>query len=262
MTTPLFERHGDRYAATHLTTGPWSADHLHGGATSALLAHLLEEVPAPVPMRSVRLTVELLRPVTRTPVHADLVVHREGRRIQSVRAALLDESDVEVANATVLRVRTEPDVVPSTDDEDLPAGLAPLPDDLPRFSGDDVWQAGFFEAVNLRLPEGALGRPGSAAGWARLEVPVVADEPVHGLSRLAAAADFGNGISAPLPMDRYVFINPDLTVAIDRLPIDGWVGIASRSVTQDDGIGRTVTELADRRGRIGTGLQNLYVAPR
>ena len=36
------------------------------------------------------------------------------------------------------------------------------------------------------------------------------------LQRLAAAGDFGNGISAELSWDDYVFINPDLTLYIER----------------------------------------------
>lgn len=248
--------------ATPLTTGPWSSEHLHGGATSALLAHLLEQLPSPVPMRTVRLTVELLRPVTREPLRAETKVLREGLRIQLCQAVLTTQDGLEVSSGTALRIRTKDEVSSDTDDEDLPAGLTPLPDALPRYLGDDVWQAGFFEAVNLRFPEGAWGRPGAAAGWTRLEVPVVAGEAVSPLSRLGAAADFGNGISAPLAMDDYVFINPDLTIAVNRFPVDDWVGIASRSVTRSDGIGQTVTELADRRGRIGVGIQNLYVAPR
>src|SRR5690625_3544411 len=227
MVTALFDRDGLRYMATHLTTGPWSSEHLHGGATSALLAHLLEQVPSPVPMRTVRLTVELLRPVTREPLHADIEVLREGGRVQLSRAVLVDQDGLELSCGTALRIRTEDEVAPDTDDADLPDGLTPLPDVFPRYLGDDVWRAGFFEAVNLRFPEGAWGRPGAAAGWTRLEVPVVADEPVYPLSRLGAAADFGNGISAPLPMDDYVFINPDLTIAVDRFPVDDWVGLAS-----------------------------------
>jgi hypothetical protein len=259
--TPLFERAGDRYAATALTSGPWDSDHAHGGATSALLAHLVEEVPSLVPMRTVRLTVELLRPMTRDPVIAHTEVVREGTRIQLVRAVVSDTGGTEVSTAAGLRIRTDAMDVDDPD-EPLPEELRTPPDAFPRFTGNEVWTAGFYDAVELHLPEGALGAAGPAAAWTRLRVPVVDDDPIPALSRVAAASDFGNGISAPLPMDRFVFINPDLTIAIDRNPIDPWVGLASRSTAQPDGVGRTVTLLADRSGRIGTALQNLYVAAR
>ena len=261
MSTPLFERDGDRLVATALTAGPWAPEHCHGGATSALLAHAVDRIGSLVATTTARLTVELLRPVARTPLTVRTEVLREGRRVQLVGGALIDDSDVEVASATALRIRRDELALPEPS-ASAPPTPQPGPDDLPRFAGNEVWQAGFFDAVELRLPEGALGTPGATSGWVRLVVPVVDDEPVTPLSRLAAAADFGNGISAPLPMDRYLFINPDLTIAVDRFPADDWVGISSHSTAQPTGVGRTVTELTDRNGPIGTALQSLYVAAR
>lgn len=258
---PLFEGDGERFAATGLAAGPWDPDHCHGGATSALLAHLVEAVDALEPMLTVRLTVELLRPVTRAPLTARTEVLRQGRRVQLIGASLLDEQDTVVSTATGLRIRRDELELPAAETPAVvPPGVGP--DDLPRFQGNRAWQSGFFDAADLRVPEGALGSPGATSGWVRLLVPVLDDEPVTALSRVAAAGDFGNGISAPLPMDRYLFINADLTLAIDREPVDAWVGVSSRSTAQSTGIGRTVTELTDRRGPIGTALQSLYVAER
>lgn len=261
MSRPLFERDGDRFIATDLTAGPWAPEHGHGGATSALLAHVVDRIGSLVSTITVRLTVELLRPVARTPLTIRTQILREGRRVQLVGAALVDDSDVEVASTTALRIRRDELALP-VPSSPAPRVTATGPDDLPRFAGNEVWRAGFFDAVELRLPEGALGTPGATSGWVRLAVPVVDDEPITPLSRVAAAADFGNGISAPLPMDRYLFINPDLTIALDRVPADDWVGISSHSSAQPTGVGRTVTELRDRDGPIGTALQSLYVAAR
>ncbi len=260
MTTPLFERDGDRLVATPLTAGPWDRDHAHGGATSALLAHELERVPSLVPMTAMRLTVELFRPLTRAPVQVRTQVLREGRRVQLVQALLVGDDGTQLSSATALRIRHADVDVPPANDE-LPSELVGGPDGLPRFTGNEIWPWGFFEVAELRVPDGELG-PSSTAGWVRLTVPVVDDEPITALSRAAAAGDFGNGVSAPLPMDRYLFINPDLTVTIDRPPQDGWVGLAPRSIARPTGVGRTVTVLADRRGCIGTALQSLYVAVR
>ena len=57
---------------------------------------------------------------------------------------------------------------------------------------------------------------GPATAWFRMRKPIVAGEQTSPLQRLAAAGDFGNGIAAALPWDEYMFINPDLTLYIDR----------------------------------------------
>ena len=79
--------------------------HQHGGPVSALLAHVVEQVPTLVPMRCGRLTVDLMRavPVARLETAARVV--REGKRVQVVEAALVHDG-VEVARASARRVRT------------------------------------------------------------------------------------------------------------------------------------------------------------
>lgn len=258
MPTPLFERDGDAFRPTELTAGPWDPEHAHGGATAALVAHLVEQVPTLTPMRTVRLTLELLRPLARAPLFSHVEVAREGRRVQTVTVELRDQDGTATTSAVALRIRTADSDMP-TDPEPVPAPLGDGPDGLPAFDGNPVWRQGFFHATELRFADGALREPGPAAAWIRLTVPVVDDEPVTPLSRVAAAGDFGNGVGAPLPMDRYLYINPDLTIAVDRHPVDEWVGIAASSTAGTDGIGRTVTAMADRNGRIGTALQSLYI---
>ena len=39
------------------------------------------------------------------------------------------------------------------------------------------------------------------------------------MQRTAAAADFGNGVSRILDFETHVFINPDLTVSLSRVPV-------------------------------------------
>jgi hypothetical protein len=92
-------------------------------------------------------------------------------------------------------------------------------------------------------------------------VPVVAGEPVTPIQRVAAAADFLNGLSSRLPFGEWVFINPDLTIAVHRVPVGEWIGV--RAVTRLDplGVGTAEADLFDERGRIGHALQNLLVEP-
>ena len=48
----LFERDGNRYIPTPLTRGPWDPRAMHGGAPSALFAHVCEtHDPGPAALR-------------------------------------------------------------------------------------------------------------------------------------------------------------------------------------------------------------------
>ncbi len=82
------------------------------------------------------------------------------------------------------------------------------------------------------------------------------------LQRLAAAGDFGNGISATLSWDDYLFINPDLTLYIEREPVGEWICLDSQTRISADGIGIAESVLYDLRGRVGRATQALLVAPR
>ena len=82
------------------------------------------------------------------------------------------------------------------------------------------------------------------------------------LQHLAAAGDFGNGISATLSWDEYLFINPDLTLYIEREPVGEWICLESETRISADGIGLAESVLYDQRGRVGRATQALLVAPR
>jgi hypothetical protein len=93
-------------------------------------------------------------------------------------------------------------------------------------------------------------------------VPLVSGEEPSALQRLAAAGDFGNGISAVLPWDRYVFINPDLTLYIDRPPEGEWICLEARTIIPAGGVGIAESTIYDQRGRVGRAVQALLVASR
>ena len=96
----------------------------------------------------------------------------------------------------------------------------------------------------------------------RIRQPLVAGEEPSALQRVLAVADSGNGISATLDYDRYVFINIDLTVHLHRLPAGEWVCLDSVTVPESSGVGQTDTVLFDERGPIGLAAQTLLVAKR
>ena len=109
---------------------------------------------------------------------------------------------------------------------------------------------------------GAFHGGGPATAWFRLRIPILDGEEPSALQRLAAAADFGNGISSPLSWGEYLFINPDLTLYLDREPMGEWIGLAASTTIAAGGIGVSESVLYDERGRIGRATQALLIARR
>jgi len=87
-------------------------------------------------------------------------------------------------------------------------------------------------------------------------------EPMSPLARAVAAADFGNGVGAELPFDRFLFINADLTLHLQRAPEGDWIGIDARTLLSVGGPGLAESVLHDESGPIGRAFQTLVVQPR
>lgn len=261
MTTPIFERDGERYVATDAARGPWDPGACHGGAPAALLAAAIDATPSLVPMQGVRLTFDILRSVpTGRPLDLDVEVAREGKRVQALNATLVDATDAtELVRCRALRIRTGDVQLPA--ERPLPPGPpSPGPDELERFEGLSWFEPdGFWQAVDVRFVTGMLGEPGEGIAWFRVLAPLVEGLATTPLARAAAAGDFGNGIGSPVPMGPYRYVNPDLTIDLHRLPIGEWVALTANSIAQPSGIGLASSVLADRDGVIGSALQSLYV---
>ena len=60
----------------------------------------------------------------------------------------------------------------------------------------------------------------------------------------------------------YAFINPDLTLYIDRPPRGEWICLDARTRIASGGIGSAESVLYDEHGRVGRAIQALLVAPR
>ena len=59
-----------------------------------------------------------------------------------------------------------------------------------------------------------------------------------------------------------MFINPDLTLYVERVPAGEWIGLAAQTTIAADGIGVAESVLFDARGRVGRATQALLVARR
>jgi hypothetical protein len=258
----LFVRDGDAFVPTPLARGPWSADALHGGAPGALLARAIErfEADPDAPMFVARMTIELLRPVPLSALRVVTRFARPGRKVQLVEAALHSDTH-EVARATGLRIRKTDLALPS----DLimePITQAPPEQGAPLAASLGSFLPGFHShAVEHRFVRGQLITPGPATDWIRLKVPVLEGEETSPLSRVCAAADFGNGVSQILGGD-FTYINPDLSVYLHRYPVDEWVCIDSVTRVEPHGVGLAESRILDRNGTIGRSLQSLIVEAR
>ena len=103
---------------------------------------------------------------------------------------------------------------------------------------------------------------GPAAAWGRARVPLVRDEEITPLERLALFADCGNGISYTLPIDGYLFVNVDLVISLFRAPVGEWICLDAETVVGPSGRGLARSTLYDVDGEIGSASQTLFVSPR
>jgi hypothetical protein len=110
--------------------------------------------------------------------------------------------------------------------------------------------------------DGGFDRPGPAIVWARMRHPLVAGEQPTGLQRLLTVADSGNGVSWQLDVERWLFINTELTVHVLREPSGEWICLDAVTLIGADGSGLAVSRLSDQHGEVGRGAQALLIRPR
>ena len=224
-----------------------------------MLLRAFERLPVPAGLSLGRVTFEFMRPAPIGPVEVRAEVARPGRRVQLLEGSIVADG-VEVVRARALQVRrADLDADHSDSDEVAPP---PGPDHgrprelraphRPMFAPD---------AVEIRFVSGEWGS-GPCTAWFRLRRPLVAGETPTPLQRLGAAGDFGNGISATLSWDEYLFINPDLTLYVEREPVGEWICLESETRVTAGGIGIAESVLYDERGRVGRATQALLVARR
>jgi acyl-coenzyme A thioesterase PaaI-like protein len=252
----VFQAENGRFVATELARGPWDAGAQHGGAPAALLMRAFERLPAADGLTIARVTYEFLRPVPLGELSVVAEAIRPGRRVQLSEAAVLAPDGTEVVRARALQVQLA---------DGIPTPLVPAPPG-PWVGRDNDFDPPFrpmfaLDALEIRFVAGSFGG-GPSTAWFRLQAPIVAGEEPSPLQRLAAAGDFGNGISAILPWDEYVFINPDLTLYIERPPVGEWIALEAQTTIAPGGIGAAEGVLYDARGRVGRATQALLVARR
>lgn len=260
MNSAFYVPEGGHFVSSELTRGPWDPGAQHAGPPAALIARELERA-SPEGWAIGRITYEIMRPVPIAPLRVEVEVVRPGRSVELLSATLTDESGEPLVRASAWRLAEREVEIPTG----LPTGAAPIPGpeqgaEKPFF--DTGQEVGYHTAMEYRFTSGGFLELGPATVWMRMRQRLVAGEDASPLQRLLAAADSGNGVSATLDLERYLFINVDLSVHLHRLPAGEWVCLEAITIPQPNGIGLADTALHDERGPLGRALQTLLVRER
>lgn len=262
MADALFTRlDADRVLPGDAARGPWSPDSLHGGPVAALLGGAAEALLED--LHPARATIELLRPVPVAPLRVTADLARPGRKVRLVGTQVATEDGTVVATATVLGIRRADLEVPASPVPPPP----PPPDSVAPATRGSVSTAVDYDAfhnvgVEHRFVRGRFEDVGPATDWIRLRVPAVDGEPTSPLQRVLGAADFGNGVSRLADFATTLFINPDLTVHLHRLPMGEWVCLDAETRMEGHGVGLAQSALWDEQGLLGRSLQSLLLEAR
>ena len=206
----------------------------------------------------VRATFEILRPIPVAPITVSVEVVRPGRSV-ILTAATLSDGDGPVMLARGWSIRTAELELQQVVHGPPPPGGPQAGTEVEVFTSDDM---DYLRAMEWSFVRGGFMDPGPATAWARMRVSLVEGEEVRPLSRVLVLADSGNGISAAVDFARWVFINPDLSVYLHRLPEGQWVCLDAETTIQPTGIGLATSVLSDESGVIGRGMQSLFIGPR
>jgi hypothetical protein len=266
---------GGRVEPTEHARGPWDPRALHGGAPAALIAREFERTEPGAELPIARLGFEFLKPIPFAELQVTTEIVRNGRRVQELAAELKAVSDggapggETIGRASALRIQAVPKGLPDPDDrrglpgpETVRSIPGPEQGKVVKFALNDTGESSLATTgmeMSWLTDPWSLG-PGQV--WMRLRQPVLPGEEPSSLLRLVATADFGNGISAELRFDRYLFINADLTIHLWRRPQGEWIGLDAKTVLMDGGVGTAESVLHDASGPVGRALQTLVVQPR
>ncbi|MEX2108834.1 MAG: thioesterase family protein [Solirubrobacterales bacterium] len=259
MASAFYACDGDRYLATELTRGPWDPGAQHAGPPAALVGREIERLEDADEFQVGRVTFEIMRSIPIGPLSVEAKVIRPGRSVQLIEASLVND-DGELMRARAWRIRRG--------EVDLPDALtepSPPPGPEQGSTGDFFptgQEVGYHTAMEWRSVSGGFLDPGPATVWMRMRCPLVEGEDPTPLQRTLVAADVGNGISAVLDWQKFLFINVDLTVHLERMPDGEWVCVDAVTLPQRNGVGTAESVLFDERGRIGRAAQTLLIAQR
>jgi len=250
--TAIFRPEGPLFRATEHAGGPWSPDMLQGSATTALMTREVERLADASGFAVRRLTFDLWRPAGLRAFGLATEMLRDGRKAKTMQVRLLD-GDVEIGRCTAL-LTAQGDESPAAPFSKAAGSDAAPETGTPPPAFAQKWSR-YFQNVSVRLIEGALEKPGPAAPWMRLDVPMVEGESNTPLLQAVQAADFASGVGQIVDMREWTFINPEISLYFFRPPEGDWILIRSRTRAGANGAGLTMASLSDRNGAFAEVLQ-------
>ena len=222
MPEAFYEPDGDGFRATELTRGPWDPGAQHAGPPAALIGREIERLEDAAEFQVGRITFEILRPVPigaaprRGQDRAARAAGAAGRGDPARRATASCDAGPGLADPHRAARRCPP-TSPTRRAAARPRGRARSRISSPparRSATTRRWSGARSAAASS-----SRARPRSGCGSA----PAGRGEEPSPLQRTLVIADVGNGISAVLDWRRYLFINVDLTVHLERMPEGEWV---------------------------------------
>lgn len=257
--TAIFMPEGNLFRATEQAGGPWSPDMLQGSATTGLMVREVERLATTSGFAVRRLTFDLWRPGGLRAFRVETDMLRDGRKAKTVQVRVLD-GETEIGRCTALltaqgRESPADPFSKAMDADAAPEAGTPPPTFVQKWSR-------YFQNVSVRLIEGALEKPGPAAAWMRLDVPMVDGETNTPLLQAVQAADFSSGVGQIVDMREWTFINPEISLYFFRPPEGEWILIRSRTRVGANGAGLTTATLSDRQGPFAEVMQAMMFEKR
>ena len=224
---------------------------LQGSATTALMTREVERLADASGFAVRRLTFDLWRPAGLRAFGVQTDMLRDGRKAKTLQVRLMD-GEIEIGRCTALLTAQGSESPVDPFSKAARRAMPPPETGAPPPAFVQKWSR-YFQNVSVRLIEGALEKPGPAAAWMRLDVPMVEGEANTPLLQAVQAADFSSGVGQIVDMRQWTFINPEISLYFFRAPEDEWILIRSRTRVGANGAGLTMASLSDRRGPIRRG---------
>ncbi|MBF6175077.1 acyl-CoA thioesterase domain-containing protein [Nocardia blacklockiae] len=238
----MFEIDDDgRYLPQKWAYGRWGANMLNGPAVCAAAARSLERAHGRADFIPARFTIDLFKAAAGEPLEVHTEVVRAGRRIH-ISAARVCQGEVEVAQARLVQLRAT----------DAPPGAewhSEHPFDPPADPGLDWWYRSAHDWSTALADHQNAGRKSL---WA-VPLGAVEGEERSPFVQAVVAAE-STSLVTNWGSQGIGYINADLTVALDRVPVGDRIGLHAESHLTANGISVGTATLFDSRGPIGTGM--------
>jgi hypothetical protein len=238
------KRSDDSFDPTRYAQSHWGADHLNGPALVGLVSSVLDDVYGDDDFTPARLTVDLFKAARGMTTTAVTRLVRDGRRVRNSECELVQDG-VTIVRAVLVQYRRSDS--PRGEEWSAPIDF-PLPAEIDDsehiYVGSDGvgWTRAIAEHQNTARKR-CLNRSVDAIEG-RKNAPLVN----------AAMAAEATSLVTNLGTAGVGYINGDLTVALARLPRDGWIGMQGDAHWVADGISVGTGTLFDDAGAFGTGM--------